>query len=491
MIKNNLNFLGFFPKNIPFPVSFYLSSLSENLLFVNLKGFVYSVEGPVINIYWGGTNSLLVGSLVWVCNPLSQRYCLGIVKGAYNTTYYQILGLQDTFGLRPGAVVILLDKKGLLLPGNPLILGRIVDAFGNPLDCKTSLLNIGVDAFSSTGFDEISSEIILFETGIKIIDVIMPYRVGGKVGLFGGAGVGKTVLIIELIHNVAKAYGGVSVFTGIGERSREGLDLYLEMVESGVISLDSKNSKAVLIFAQINETPGARAIVGFSGLQIAQKLSSVWGFKVLFFVDNLFRFVQAGAEISTLLGRIASAVGYQPTLGQEVGSFQERILRTDFGSVTAIQAVYVPADDITDPAITTIFAHLDATTVLSRSYAAKGLYPAIDPLSSSSNLLSFLLIKHQSVTSRIRKVLSQYADLRDIIAIVGFDELSESDQILVRRARKLEKYFSQPFFVAEVFSGLPGVYVPVLNSLNGCEFVLNGLWDFKNEDSLYIIGSGF
>merc|ERR1711982_153592 len=325
----------------------------------------------------------------------------------------------------------------------------------------------------------------------KVVDMLAPYAKGGKIGLFGGAGVGKTVLIMELINNVAKAHGGYSVFAGVGERTREGNDLYHEMIEGGVISLKDKSSKVALVYGQMNEPPGARARVALTGLTMAEYFRDSQGKDVLLFIDNIFRFTQAGSEVSALLGRIPSAVGYQPTLATDMGSMQERITTTKKGSITSVQAIYVPADDLTDPAPATTFAHLDATTVLSRTLAAKGIYPAVDPLDSTSTMLQPNIVgeRHYEVAQRVKETLQRYKELQDIIAILGLDELSEEDRQTVARARKVERFLSQPFFVAEIFTGSPGKYVSLTETIQGFTMVLGGELDDLPEQSFYLVGN--
>ena len=336
-----------------------------------------------------------------------------------------------------------------------------------------------------------STETEVLVTGIKVIDLLEPYSKGGKIGLFGGAGVGKTVLIMELINNIAKGHGGYSVFAGVGERTREGNDLYHEMIESGVIDLEGDNSKVGLVYGQMNEPPGARARVALTGLTQAEYFRDEEGQDVLFFVDNIFRFTQAGAEVSALLGRIPSAVGYQPTLSTDMGAMQERITTTNKGSITSVQAVYVPADDLTDPAPATTFAHLDATTVLNRSIAEKGIYPAVDPLDSTSRILDPRIIgdEHYAVARGVQQTLQGYKNLQDIIAILGMDELSEEDKMTVARARKLERFLSQPFHVAEVFTGSPGVFVPLDDTIKGFKGILDGEYDHLPEAAFYMVGT--
>ena len=377
-------------------------------------------------------------------------------------------------------------------------LGRIINVVGDPVDEVGPVPTKLRRAIHQPApeYTEQSTEAEILVTGIKVVDLLAPYAKGGKIGLFGGAGVGKTVLIMELINNVAKAHGGYSVFAGVGERTREGNDLYHEMIESGVNKDPKKNngstagSKCALVYGQMNEPPGARARVGLSGLTVAEHFRDQ-GQDVLFFVDNIFRFTQAGSEVSALLGRIPSAVGYQPTLATDMGALQERITTTNKGSVTSVQAIYVPADDLTDPAPATSFAHLDATTVLSRDIAAKGIYPAVDPLDSTSRMLSPLIVgeEHYGVARRVQQVLQRYKALQDIIAILGMDELSEEDKIAVSRARKIERFLSQPFFVAEVFTGSPGKLVDLADTIKGFKGLVDGKYDHLPEAAFYMVGS--
>ena len=390
----------------------------------------------------------------------------------------RVVSMSATDGLMRGMEVI--DTGAALsVPVGTTTLGRIFNVLGEPVDEMgdvdvTETLPIHRLA---PAFVQLDTNLSIFETGIKVVDLLAPYRRGGKIGLFGGAGVGKTVLIMELINNIAKAHGGVSVFGGVGERTREGNDLYQEMKESGVINGDSlSDSKVALVYGQMNEPPGARMRVGLTALTMAEYFRDINKQDVLLFIDNIFRFVQAGSEVSALLGRMPSAVGYQPTLGTEMGTLQERITSTKDGSITSIQAVYVPADDLTDPAPATTFAHLDATTVLSRNLAAKGIYPAVDPLDSTSTMLQPWIVgdEHYGVAQNVKQTLQRYKELQDIIAILGLDELSEDDRLLVARARKIERFLSQPFFVAEVFTGSPGKYVSLAETIKGFTMVLNG-----------------
>jgi len=382
----------------------------------------------------------------------------------------------------------------LSVPVGKTTLGRIFNVLGEPVDEMGPVdqsVKLPIHRLSPA-FVDLDTKLSIFETGIKVVDLLAPYRRGGKIGLFGGAGVGKTVLIMELINNIAKGHGGVSVFGGVGERTREGNDLYAEMKESGVIDENSlENSKVALCYGQMNEPPGARMRVGLTALTMAEYFRDVNNQDVLLFIDNIFRFVQAGSEVSALLGRMPSAVGYQPTLSTEMGTLQERITSTKTGSITSIQAVYVPADDLTDPAPATTFAHLDATTVLSRNLASKGIYPAVDPLDSTSTMLQPWIVgdDHYSIAQGVKKTLQRYKELQDIIAILGLDELSEEDRLVVARARKIERFLSQPFFVAEVFTGSPGKYVSLQETILGFTQILNGSLDALPEQSFYLIGS--
>lgn len=395
-------------------------------------------------------------------------------------------GLQRTTAvLDTGAPITVPVGKGTL--------GRIMNVTGQPIDDRGPIQS---DEYRSIhqpapAFKDQSTETDILVTGIKVIDLLAPYSRGGKVGLFGGAGVGKTVLIMELINNVAKAHGGYSVFAGVGERTREGNDLYHEMISSNVIDLEGDQSKAALVYGQMNESPGARARVALTGLTIAEHFRDASKQDVLLFIDNIFRFTQAGSEISALLGRIPSAVGYQPTLGSEMGDLQERITSTHTGSITSVQAVYVPADDLTDPAPATSFTHLDATTVLSRQIAELGIYPAVDPLDSTSRILDPRIVgeEHYTVARQVQSVLQSYKSLQDIIAILGMDELSPEDKLTVSRARKIQRFFSQPFHVAEVFTGIPGAFVPLEETIKGFKGIVEGLYDDIPEVDFYMKGS--
>ncbi|NEQ76965.1 MAG: F0F1 ATP synthase subunit beta [Okeania sp. SIO2C9] len=402
------------------------------------------------------------------------------------------VAMSGTDGLVRGMEVV--DTGAAIsVPVGTATLGRIFNVIGEPVD---ELGPVGTEEKSaihreSPKFVELETKPSVFETGIKVVDLLAPYRRGGKIGLFGGAGVGKTVIIMELINNIAKAHGGVSVFGGVGERTREGNDLYNEMIESGVINPDNlPDSKVALVYGQMNEPPGARMRVGLSALTMAEYFRDVSKQDVLLFIDNIFRFVQAGSEVSALLGRMPSAVGYQPTLGTEMGELQERITSTKEGSITSIQAVYVPADDLTDPAPATTFAHLDATTVLSRGLASKGIYPAVDPLNSTSTMLQPSVVgdEHYAVARSVQSTLQRYKELQDIIAILGLDELSEDDRLTVARARKIERFLSQPFFVAEVFTGSPGQYVKLDDTMKGFKMILSGELDELPEQAFYMVG---
>ncbi|WP_051908872.1 F0F1 ATP synthase subunit beta [Candidatus Odyssella acanthamoebae] len=402
------------------------------------------------------------------------------------------IAMDTTDGLVRGTQVFDTGEP-IKVPVGPETLGRIINVIGDPVDERgeiktTTFLPIHRAA---PEFIDQSTETQILVTGIKVIDLLTPYPRGGKIGLFGGAGVGKTVLIMELINNVAKAHGGYSVFAGVGERTREGNDLYREMIESGVVDLEGTKSKAALVYGQMNEPPGARARVALTGLTMAEYFRDEEGKDVLFFVDNIFRFTQAGSEVSALLGRIPSAVGYQPTLGTEMGALQERITTTKRGSITSVQAVYVPADDLTDPAPAASFAHLDATTVLNRQIAELGIYPAVDPLDSTSRILEPTVVgdEHYQVARDVQRVLQTYKSLQDIIAILGMDELSEEDKLVVARARKIQRFLSQPFHVAEVFTGSPGAFVSLQDTIAGFRGIVNGDYDHIPESAFYMVGS--
>ena len=453
-------------------------------------GFISQIIGPVLDIEFPGGELPKVYNALVVSSGDSSVTCE--VQQLLGNNKVRAVSMTSTDGLKRGASV--LDTGApITVPVGPKTLGRIFNVLGEPVDEMGSC-----DAPSglpihrpSPSFTDLETKPAIFETGIKVVDLLAPYRRGGKIGLFGGAGVGKTVLIMELINNIAKAHGGVSVFGGVGERTREGNDLYCEMKESGVINENNLDaSKVALVYGQMNEPPGARMRVGLTALTMAEYFRDVNKQDVLLFIDNIFRFVQAGSEVSALLGRMPSAVGYQPTLATEMGVLQERITSTNEGSITSIQAVYVPADDLTDPAPATTFAHLDATTVLSRGLASKGIYPAVDPLDSTSTMLQPEIVGdlHYSTAQRIKQTLQRYKELQDIIAILGLDELSEEDRQTVARARKVERFLSQPFFVAEVFTGSPGKYVSLADGITGFNDVLDGKYDDLPEQSFYLVG---
>ena len=455
-------------------------------------GYITQIIGPVVDAVFPS------GDLPKIYNAININFegkvIVCEVQQLLGDNKVRAVSMSATDGLQRGAEVV---DTGLAIsvPVGVPTLGRIFNILGTPVDngidiendCERSPIHRDAPAFT-----ELETKPSVFETGIKVVDLLAPYRRGGKIGLFGGAGVGKTVLIMELINNIAKAHGGVSVFGGVGERTREGNDLYMEMKESGVIN-DSKltDSKVALVYGQMNEPPGARMRVGLSALTMAEYFRDVNKQDVLLFIDNIFRFVQAGAEVSALLGRMPSAVGYQPTLATEMGGLQERITSTKEGSITSIQAVYVPADDLTDPAPATTFAHLDATTVLSRGLASKGIYPAVDPLDSTSTMLQPGIVGevHYATAQRIKSTLQRYKELQDIIAILGLDELSEEDRQTVSRARKVERFLSQPFFVAEVFTGSPGKYVSLADSIDGFNQLLDGNMDDLPEQAFYLVGN--
>ena len=402
------------------------------------------------------------------------------------------IAMDATEGLKRGDEVIN-TASPISVPVGPETLGRIINVVGESIDEKGDVKTKEKWPIHRPApkFTDQATETEQLVTGIKVIDLLAPYAKGGKIGLFGGAGVGKTVTIMELINNIAKAHGGFSVFAGVGERTREGNDLYHEMIESGVIKTDGKGSKAALVYGQMNEPPGARARVALTGLTVAEYFRDKEGQDVLFFVDNIFRFTQAGSEVSALLGRIPSAVGYQPTLATDMGNLQERITSTDKGSITSVQAIYVPADDLTDPAPATSFSHLDATTVLSRQIAEIGIYPAVDPLDSTSRILDPRIVgeEHYRVARDVQRILQAYKSLQDIIAILGMDELSEEDKLTVARARKIQRFLSQPFFVAEVFTGSPGKLVDLDSTIKGFDAICKGEYDHLPEAAFYMVGS--
>ncbi len=453
------------------------------------KGHVTKVTGAVVDVQFEGALPAILNALTTEID--GKKLILEVAQHLGENTV-RTIAMDSTDGMVRGADV---SDTGapIMVPVGPETLGRILNVIGEPVDergpVKTKMkLPIHREA---PVFIEQSTEQQMLETGIKVVDLLAPYSRGGKTGLFGGAGVGKTVLIMELINNVAKAHGGYSVFAGVGERTREGNDLYHEMIESGVIKTDGPGSKAALVYGQMNEPPGARARVGLSGLTLAEYFRDEAGQDVLFFVDNIFRFTQAGSEVSALLGRIPSAVGYQPTLATDMGTLQERITTTSKGSITSVQAIYVPADDLTDPAPATSFAHLDATTVLSRQIAEIGIYPAVDPLDSTSRILDPRVVgqEHYDVARAVQKILQTYKSLQDIIAILGMDELSEEDKLTVSRARKIQRFLSQPFHVAEVFTGSPGVFVKIGDTIRGFKGIVEGEYDHLPEAAFYMVGT--
>ncbi|MBW2626523.1 MAG: F0F1 ATP synthase subunit beta [Deltaproteobacteria bacterium] len=459
------------------------------------NGRVTQVIGPVVDVAFPQGSLPAILTALRISNPgISEKdwnLTLEVAQHLGENTV-RAIAMDSTDGLIRGMAVKNTDGP-ISMPVGKECLGRILNVIGEPVDERgpvnaTKFAPIHRDP---PAFVDQSTEVEIFETGIKVIDLLAPYRKGGKIGLFGGAGVGKTVLIMELINNVAKAHGGVSCFAGVGERTREGNDLLLEMSESKLDTGETVLSKTALIYGQMNEPPGARARVALSALTVAEYFRDDEGQDVLLFVDNIFRFTQAGSEVSALLGRIPSAVGYQPTLATEMGELQERITSTNKGSITSVQAIYVPADDLTDPAPATTFAHLDATTVLSRSIAELGIYPAVDPLDSSSTMLDPNVIgeRHYRVARGVQETLQKYKDLQDIIAILGMDELSEDDRMAVDRARKIQKFLSQPFFVAEQFTGLKGAYVPLEESVAGFEEILDGKLDHVPEQDFYLKGN--
>ncbi|AEM73446.1 F0F1 ATP synthase subunit beta [Caldicellulosiruptor acetigenus] len=447
-------------------------------------GYVVQIIGPVIDIRFENENLPAINNAIEIHFD-GKKLVAEVAQHLGNDTV-RCVALGSTDGLRRGVKAI--DTGGpIKVPVGRGTLGRIFNVLGEPIDNKGEV--VASDYWpihrSAPSFEEQVPAVEIFETGIKVIDLLAPYAKGGKIGLFGGAGVGKTVLIMELIRNIATEHGGFSIFTGVGERTREGNDLWLEMNESGVIE------KTVLVFGQMNEPPGARMRVALTGLTMAEYFRDVEGQEVLLFIDNIFRFIQAGSEVSALLGRIPSAVGYQPTLANEVGALQERITSTKKGSITSVQAIYVPADDLTDPAPATTFAHLDATTVLSRQIAELGIYPAVDPLDSTSRILDPRIVgeEHYYVARTVQQILQRYKELQDIIAILGMDELSEEDKLIVYRARKIQRFLSQPFFVAEAFTGRPGRYVKLKDTIRGFKEIIEGKMDHIPEQYFYMVGT--
>ena len=454
-------------------------------------GYITQIIGPVLDVVFPSGQLPKIYNAITVTTADKSVTCE--VQQLLGDHKVRAVSMSATDGLKRGLEVVDTGAP-ISVPVGITTLGRIFNILGVPVDNGTDIdknvsrLPIHRDA---PLFTELETKPEIFETGIKVVDLLAPYRRGGKIGLFGGAGVGKTVLIMELINNIAKSHGGVSVFGGVGERTREGNDLYTEMKESGVINQKSlTESKVALVYGQMNEPPGARMRVGLSALTMAEYFRDVNKQDVLLFIYNIFRFVKACSEVSALLGRMPSAVGYQPTLATEMGGLQERITSTTKGSITSIQAVYVPADDLTDPAPATTFAHLDATTVLSRGLASKGIYPAVDPLDSTSTMLQPNIVgaAHYSVAQNIKQTLQRYKELQDIIAILGIEELSEDDRLVVARARKVERFLSQPFFVAEIFTGSPGKYVALEDSIKGFNMILNGELDDLPEQAFYLVG---
>ncbi len=454
----------------------------------NVVGKVTQVMGAVVDVQFEGDLPEIMNALE--TQNQGNRLVLEVAQHLGESTV-RTIAMDSTEGLVRGTEVT--DTGAPInVPVGPETLGRIINVIGEPIDQRGPVetkMTYPIHRPAPEYVDQ-STEAEMLTTGIKVVDLLEPYQKGGKIGLFGGAGVGKTVIIMELINNIAKGHGGYSVFAGVGERTREGNDLYHEMMESGVIQLEG-DSKAALVYGQMNEPPGARARVGLTGLTLAEYFRDEEGQDVLFFVDNIFRFTQAGSEVSALLGRIPSAVGYQPTLATDMGTLQERITTTKKGSITSVQAIYVPADDLTDPAPATSFSHLDATTVLSRQIAELGIYPAVDPLDSTSRILDPRIIgdEHYTVAREVQQVLQSYKALQDIIAILGMDELSEEDKLTVARARKIQRFLSQPFHVAEVFTGSPGVFVELEETIRGFKGIVAGEYDHLPEAAFYMVGT--
>ncbi|MCL2763439.1 MAG: F0F1 ATP synthase subunit beta [Treponema sp.] len=449
------------------------------------EGYISQILGPVVDVrFTAGTVPAILNALTVRANN-GETVVLEVLQHIGDSRV-RCVAMSATEGLARG-LAVMDTGQSINVPVGTAVLGRMFNVTGNPIDDKGAFSAMQYDSIhrSAPSFAEQRPATELLETGIKVIDLIAPYARGGKVGLFGGAGVGKTVVIMELIRNIATEHAGYSVFAGVGERSREGSDLWKEMIDSGVID------KTALVFGQMNEPPGARMRIALTALTMAEHFRDTQGQDVLLFIDNIFRFIQAGAEVSALLGRIPSAVGYQPTLANEMGSLQERIASTSKGSITSIQAVYVPADDLTDPAPATTFAHLDATTTLSRKIVELGIYPSVDPLASSSRILDADIVgeEHYHTALRTRQILQRYKELQDIIAILGMDELSAEDKLIVARARKVQRFFSQPFFVAEKFTGIPGRFVPVKETVRGFKMILDGECDSISEQAFFMAGS--
>jgi F-type H+-transporting ATPase subunit beta len=455
----------------------------------NSVGKITQVLGAVVDVQFEGELPAILNALN--AENQGKRLVLEVAQHLGEKTV-RTVAMDSTDGLVRGQPATDTGAP-ITVPVGPETLGRIINVIGEPVDERgpvNAAKHFPIHRLAPEFIDQ-STEAQILVTGIKVVDLLAPYAKGGKIGLFGGAGVGKTVIIMELINNIAKAHGGVSVFAGVGERTREGNDLYHEMIESGVIKTDGPGSKVALVYGQMNEPPGARARVGLTGLTAAEYFRDEEGQDVLFFVDNIFRFTQAGSEVSALLGRIPSAVGYQPTLATDMGQLQERITTTKKGSITSVQAIYVPADDLTDPAPATSFAHLDATTVLSRQIAELGIYPAVDPLDSTSRILDPRVVGEEQykVARDVQRVLQTYKSLQDIIAILGMDELSEEDKLIVARARKIQRFFSQPFHVAEVFTGTPGVFVKLEDTIKGFKGIVAGDYDDMPEAAFYMVGT--
>ena len=454
----------------------------------NLIGKISQVLGAVVDVSFEGELPTIMNALE--VDNKGNKLILEVAQHLGGNAV-RTIAMDSTEGLVRGQTAT--DSGSpISMPVGPETLGRIMNVIGDPVDERGPINTTKKYPIHRPApeFVDQSTETEVLVTGIKVVDLLAPYARGGKIGLFGGAGVGKTVLIMELINNIAKAHGGYSVFAGVGERTREGNDLYHEMIESGIIDLEGDKSKVALVYGQMNEPPGARSRVALSGLTQAEYFRDEEGQDVLFFIDNIFRFTQAGSEVSALLGRIPSAVGYQPTLATDMGALQERITTTTKGSITSVQAIYVPADDLTDPAPATSFAHLDATTVLNRAISEKGIYPAVDPLDSTSRILDPQVVgeEHYRVAREVQRVLQTYKSLQDIIAILGMDELSEDDKLTVSRARKVEKFLSQPFFVAEVFTGSPGKYVELEDTIKSFEGLVKGEYDHLPESAFYMVG---
>ncbi len=455
----------------------------------NIVGRISQVIGAVVDVQFDGELPAILNALETTNqgNRLVLEVAQHLGESAVRT-----IAMDSTDGLVRGQEVR--DTgAAITVPVGEATLGRIMNVIGEPIDERGPIAATKTREIHQIAppFTEQSTEAQILVTGIKVVDLLAPYARGGKIGLFGGAGVGKTVLIQELINNVAKAHGGYSVFAGVGERTREGNDLYHEFIESGIIKTDGPGSKVALVYGQMNEPPGARARVALTGLSVAEYFRDEEGQDVLFFIDNIFRFTQAGSEVSALLGRIPSAVGYQPTLATDMGALQERITTTSKGSITSVQAIYVPADDLTDPAPATSFAHLDATTVLSRAISEKGIYPAVDPLDSTSRVLDPRVVgeDHYRVAREVQRILQRYKSLQDIIAILGMDELSEDDKLAVARARKIERFLSQPFHVAEIFTGTPGVFVSLPDTIKAFDGICKGDYDHLPEAAFYMVGT--